>query len=139
MLRPGPEVQDSYPARPAGTMQVRVMVVRFVYRCKFLNLRHFPCWSSTRQIRPSVLLRTVRSYVAGHIRSLLWRRALCGARDTFLARDARERSPTPHNSYQMVRRNCISATSSFQCFGGTASRTSQVASAFAFISRSTSA
>jgi hypothetical protein len=53
--------------------------------------------------------------------------------------DARERSPTPHNSYQRVRRNCISATSSFQCFGGTAPRTSQVASAFAFISRSTSA
>ncbi len=70
---------------------------------------------------------------------ILWRRALCGTRDTALAMDARERSPTPHNSYQRVRRNCISATSSFQCFGGTAPRTSQVASAFAFISRSTSA
>src|SRR5690349_14551528 len=47
--------------------------------------------------------------------------------------------PTPHNSYQRLRRNCISATSSFQGFGGTAPRISQVASALAFISRSTSA
>jgi hypothetical protein len=30
---------------------------------------------------------------------------LCGARDTALARDARERSPTPHNSYQRLRKD----------------------------------
>lgn len=61
-----------------------------------------------------------------------------GVRDAFLAREANVRSPTPHD-YQRLRRNCISATSSFQCFWGTAPRTSHVASALAFISRSTSA
>ena len=81
----------------------------------------------------------VRSYVADHIRFLLWRPTLCGAGDELWLQMHASGSPTPHNSYQRLRRNCISATSCFQCFGGTAPRISQVASALAFISRSTSA
>jgi hypothetical protein len=42
-------------------------------------------------------------------------------------------------SYQRLRRNCISTASFFQCFARTAPRISHVASALAFISRSTSA
>jgi predicted nuclease of restriction endonuclease-like (RecB) superfamily len=47
---------------------------------------------------------------------------------------------TPHNPVvQRFRRNCSSAMSSRQCFGGLSARTSHVASALAFISISTSA
>jgi hypothetical protein len=36
---------------------------------------------------------STRSYVVHHIRSLLWRSALCGAGDAVLDREAHERSP----------------------------------------------
>jgi hypothetical protein len=71
----------------------------------------------------------------GPHRLLLWCPTLCGAGDEVWLQMHAGGSPTPHNSYQSPRRNCISATSSFQCFGGTAPWISQVASALAFISR----
>lgn len=46
---------------------------------------------------------------------LLWRPWLCGARMRCWLGTHTTGRPSPHNSYQKLRRNCISATSSFQC------------------------
>jgi len=97
--------------------------------------RNFHILGSARERRSAAAVKTVNSLAS----SFLWRPLLCGAGDEGWLQMHTSGSPTPHNSYQRLRRNCISATSCFQCFGGTASRISQVASALAFISRSTSA
>lgn len=66
-------------------------------------------------------------YVARHMKFLLWPPTLWGAGDEVSQQMHASASPTPHNFHQRLRRNCISLTSSFQRFRGTAPRISQVA------------